>query len=265
MAISVLFKELALVGVLTIAGGEDSGGAESVPEKEPEVAATFSFQVASYSGDGVYGANATRSIEVVNAPADSDFFRYAMLHDGSTSRLYVFKRETTDTLYQFAFDKISHKFVYDFKSSRELKLVNVPEDANTNSFVMLHDGAINRLYMQRFGDKTTIYQFGYNTSSGDYEHGYESTPQLSITAAPDDADLDRWAMLHDGSGYRLYTGKIGKPSAMYQYSFNGSSYEWGYQSIARLVVNLKSQDSVNSNFSMLHDGYSYHYFYPKRR
>ena len=37
-----------------------------------------------------------------------------------------------------------------------------------------------------------------------YEYGYRSIPNIPITGAPPDTNFSRWAMLHDGSAYRLY-------------------------------------------------------------
>lgn len=263
-----LSQLLALSGVLamTACGG---GSTATEPEPSPSVVTPKSLNQAAYAGGTVYdyGFNSIPNIPFINAPIDTDFSRYAMLHDGVTYRLYFFKQGSRDTIYQFGYNPSTQKYEFGFNSISELKLTGIPADADASSFAMLHDGATYRLYLKRLNDKTTMYQFGFNSSSGNYEYGFNSIPELYITLAPNDADLDRWAMLHDGTTYRLYTGKSGESDSLYQFGFNAASsdYEWKFNSIPELQITNMPSDSIKSNFTMLNDGSDYRFYYPSNK
>ncbi len=186
-----------------------------------------------------------------------------MLHDGTTYRLYFFKQGSSDTIYQFGYNSSAQQYEFGFNSISELKITGMPTDADTSSFSMLHDGTTYRLYLKRENNNTTMYQFGFNTATSDYEYGFNSIETLFITMVPTDANLDRWAMLHDGAAYRLYTGKSGEPDTLYQFSFNSASYdyEWGFNSFPELQITNMPADSIKSNFTMLHDGSDYRFYY----
>jgi len=141
---------------------------------------------------------------IADAPANADYTRWAMLHDGAVYRLYLFKQNTNDTLYQFSFNARTGQYEYGHQSIPELKLTNIPDDADTSRFAMLHDGSTYRLYFRARLNTFTMYQFGYNPSSIDYEFGYSSIPQLSVTDTPAGSIKDDFAMLHDGTDYRFY-------------------------------------------------------------
>ena len=53
--------------------------------------------------------------------------------------------------------------------------------------------------------------------TGQYEYGHQSIPELKLTNIPDDADTSRFAMLHDGSTYRLYFRARSNTFTMYQF------------------------------------------------
>jgi hypothetical protein len=238
------------------------GASDTATEKHPA-----SLNQAGYSGGSVYrfAFNSTPNIPFINAPADTDYSRYAILHDGVKYRLYFFKKGSSDTIYQFSYNATSQKYEFGLDAIPELKITGMPSDTDANSFAMLHDGATYRLYMKSLNNNSKIYQFGFNPVSGAYEYGHNSTPVLSITLAPSDADLSRWAMLFDGEIYRLYTGKTGTVDTIYQFAFNvdSSDYEWGFNnSIAELRVTNMPTTSIKSNFAMLHDGSDYRFYYP---
>ncbi len=256
---------MAAITLAACGGGSDSSSTENTnTETTPK-----SLNQAAYDGGTAYdfGFNSVPNIPFINAPEDTDFTRYAMLHDGTTYRLYFFKQNSDDTIYQFAYNSSTQQYEYGFNSIPELNLTGMPEDADTSSFAMLHDGTTYRLYLKRTGNATTIYQFSYNSATQNYEYALNSIPILFITLAPADANLDRWAMLHDGSVYRLYTGKSGEPDTLYQFSFNAASsdYEWGFNSISELQVTNMPADSIKPNFTMLHDGSDYRFYYPSEK
>ena len=136
------------------------------------------------SGDTFqFGFASIPNIKITNAPADTDYNRSAMLHDGTTYRLYFFKEGSSDTIYQFGFNGSTYQ--YGHNSIAQLRITGKPVDANPEDFAMLHDGSVYRLYMLSY-DQTKLYQFGWNGST--YQYGHRSIPSIPITGAPSDAD-----------------------------------------------------------------------------
>lgn len=203
-----------------------------------------------------FGYQSIPNIQITNAPADTDYSRSAMLHDGTTYRLYFFKQGSNNTLYQFAWNGSTYHYGYD--SIPTLTIANKPADASSQSFAMLHDGTTYRLYLLS-NDKTKLYQFGWNGST--YYYGYNSIPVISITGAPADTDKNRWEMLHDGDMFRLYFGKSGVLDKIYQFGWNGSTYHYGYNSIPVLTLENIPFNSNFSSFNMLHDGGNYRFYF----
>lgn len=239
-------------------GNEGSGKAAVTDQSVPT-----SLDQAAYKPGTTYefGYNSIANIKITDAPDDVDYSRWAMLHDGSTYRLYMFKKDSNDTFYQFGYDGSSYK--YGHNSIATLKVTNVPDDADTSRFAMLHDGGIYRLYLRSKTNDFTMYQFGFNGSS--YAFGYSSIPVLFITGAPSDTDTSRWAMLYDSSTskYRLYFGKTGDANKLYQFAYNSSSsdYEYGYSSIDVLNLVGVPATSRTEDFAMLHDRSDYRFYY----
>lgn len=266
---------LALCITLTACGSSDGGATPPVdtgvgtvtdPTTTPPAFTAGSLNQAVYvAGTASYrfGHNAIPNIVIAGAPEDADFRRWAMLHDGSVYRLYLLKQDSNDTLYQFGFNRSSGRYEYGHQSIPRLKLVNIPDDADTSRFAMLHDGATYRLYFRAKSNTFTMYQFGYNPSTLSYEFGHDSIPTLFITGAPADTDTSRWAMLHDGSVYRLYLGKNGNEDVIYQFGYNPGSadYEFGYLSISQLSLADTPDGSFKDDFAMLHDGADYRFYY----
>jgi len=264
-------ETLALVLSLAACSG-GGGGGDAAPigtgtttTPPPAVTVGSLNQAAYVTGTSTYrfGHNSIPNMVIADAPADTDYTRWAMLHDGAFYRLYMFKQNTNDTLYQFGFNILTGQYEYGHQSIPELKLTNIPDDADTSRFAMLHDGTTYRLYFRAKSNIFTMYQFGYNPSTQNYEYGRNSIPTLFITGAPVDVDNSRWAMLHDGSVYRLYLGKTGDENAMYQFGFNPSSidYEFGHRSIAQLTLAGTPESSFKDDFAMLHDGSDYRFYY----
>lgn len=210
-----------------------------------------------------YGYN-SGDFSISGVPADTDRTRWAMLNDGSTFRLYFFKVGSNDTLYQFRFNFITQKYEYGYNSAKILKIFGMPSDANPTSFAMLHDGSDYRLYMSGKNNPTVLYQAAYNPSTLRYEYGYNSS-NFNITGAPTDADFTRWAMLNDGAKHRLYMFQKNSTTVLYQFVFTGSAYSWGgSSSIATLSLTGMPATSDTSNFSMLHDGADYRFYFQRK-
>lgn len=203
-----------------------------------------------------FGYNSIPNMPITGAPADTDYNRSAMLHDGTTYRLYFAKTGSNTQLYQFGWNGSSYQYGYD--SIPNLTISGRPADANPADFAMLHDGTTYRLYMLSY-DKTKVYQFGWNGST--YEYGYNSIPSINITGAPADTNKFRWAMLHDGVEYRMYFGKYGDSTKLYQFAWNGVSYAYGYNSIPVLTLDSVPSNSNTNVMNMLHDGSAFRFYY----
>ncbi len=208
----------------------------------------------------VFGLNSIANIKLAKAPSDTDYSRWAMLHDGSRYRLYFFKKSSNTMLYQFAFNPATGRYEYGFSSIPNLKITGAPADANPSSFAMLHDGNRYRLYMRGNNNPSRLYQFAFNPSTSNYEFGFSSINQINITGSPADVDLSRWAMLHDGTDYRFYAFRAGSNTRFYQYAFNGSSYAFGFKSINQLTLQGLPSNTNSSSFAMLHDGSNFRFY-----
>ena len=254
------------VGLSACGGVSDSvadsvGGGSSGGGSTPPVPATGLNQAAWESGttNYVYGHNSIPNIPISGAPADADFTRWAMLHDGTTYRLYFFKQGSNDTLYQFGYNPATTTYEYGFNSIPTLQITGAPAEADPSSFAMLHDGSVYRLYMRGLSDPRKLYQFGWDGST--YAYGHMSIPVLDTTSAPVDADFSRWAMLHDGGVYRQYVAKAGSADTLYQFGWNGGTYEYGHMSIPQLSILGMPANSRFDSFAMLHDGGDYRFYH----
>jgi hypothetical protein len=93
-------------------------------------------------------ANHIPRIAVVGFPADTDWARWDMLHDGVDFRFYAFQGDSDDRLYQGAFNVQSLQYEYGYRSIPNLRLVGYPDGSGSSSS-MLHDGDDYRFYFQR--------------------------------------------------------------------------------------------------------------------
>lgn len=209
-----------------------------------------------------FGHNSIPNIPITGAPADTNFARFAMLHDGNAYRMYFFKGSTSDTIYQFSWNGSS--YAYGHNSIPVLTLTNAPADADASSFSMLHSGGNYHAYLRRLGDPTTLYQFVWVPNTTTYEWGHSTwIPALSVTGFPSDTDWSRWQMLHDGSAYRIYAFHYGANDQISQGSWNAGAreYQYGYNSINQLdLVGFPSNSDVGRP-AMLHDGSAYRFYF----
>lgn len=210
-----------------------------------------------------YGAGSMSNVTISGAPDDVDWYRWAMLDDG-TQRLYFFKAGSSTTLYQFGYHPAADMFEFGYAGNTTHEVTGAPVDADPASFAMLHDGTFHRLYMRSISDPTRIHQYRYNSASNNFEYGFGSTiPVIDVTGAPADVDWDRWAMLHDGTRYRHHAFRQGSNTVFYQFAYNpaASDYQYGFESLTPLTVRDMPADSYTGNFSMLHDGTNYHFYF----
>ena len=213
-----------------------------------------------------WGYNSIPSIPVVGAPVDTDWSRWAMLHDGQIYRLYAFRQNTQDRIYQFGFNPGTERYEWGYQSIPELRLVGMPRTATTRQFAMLHDGGMYRLYLQDRNSRTIVHQFGFNRGTQHYEYGHRSLPTIRVSGFPADADWRRWGMLHDGADYRFYTFRQGSGDQIYQAAFDAgiSEYRYGYRSIPTIRLRGFPGGSNRSSFAMLHDGRDYRFYFKDR-
>ncbi len=226
------------LALLVLAGCGGGGGGDD-GEVLGARATLVSLEQAAFDGSRYgYGAlGATEQITITGAPDDADASRWAMLHDGTTYRLYCMRLGDDTTLYQFGFNGSSYE--YGYSSIPQIDITGTPPGADTSSIAMLHDGTDYRLYMRD-----------------------RSIPRIGTTNLPADADLGRWAMLYDGSVYRQYVAQAGSATTLYQFGFDGRSYEFGYRAIPEIeVVNMPS---AGSPFAMVHSGDLYRFYHLSR-
>ena len=213
------------------------------------------FAYVNNTSDYKFGHNSIPNIPITGSPDDANLFRVAMLYDGSAYRFYAFQRGSSNVLYQYSFNGSS--YTYGYNSIPKLTLEGFPSDVDASSFSMLHDGSSYRLYMRKLGDPTTLYQAAFVPGTTTYKYGYNSIPQIKCTGFPSDTDWSRWAMLHDGSTYRIYAFKLGSNTQFYQGAYDGNSYAYGHNSIPVLNLVGTPANSDLHDMSMLFDGQNY--------
>ena len=120
-------------------------------------------------------------------------------------------------------------FVKGHNSIPKIEIVNAPSDVDWKRHAMLHDGRTYRLYFFKKRSSDTLYQFGFNPQTKQYEYGYKSIPVISIVGKPRQASAKSIAMLHDGRTFRLFMQNKRDPSTLHQFAFNPSNnrYEYG--------------------------------------
>lgn len=211
-----------------------------------------------------FGFRSIPNIPITGEPPDADAARWAMLHDGSTYRLYGFRQGSDDRLYQFGFDGASYAFGH--RSIAELTLVDFPADTDASSFAMLHDGSAYRLYLRRHGDPRTLHQAAWVPGTAAYRFGFRSIPRIPVVAFPGDTDWERWGMLHDGSTYRFYAFRSGSDDRFYQGAFDPSAgaYRFGFRSIDELSLVGTPAGSDTRSAALLHDGSNYRFYFQTR-
>ena len=112
---------------------------------------------------------------------------------------------------------------------------------------------------------SSVNQFAYVPGTTNYVWGAEGTiPNIAITGAPADTDFHRMAMLHDSGFYRMYFFKAGTNNKLYQFAWNGSSYQYGYNSIPEITLTNIPADADMSSFAMLWDGSAYRLYVKKQ-
>ncbi|MFM7769481.1 MAG: hypothetical protein ACKO8Q_02895 [Bacteroidota bacterium] len=206
-----------------------------------------------------YGYNSLPKISVTGAPADIDWNRWSILHDGDTYRLYFLPKKRSDVLYQFGFNESTLEYEYGYNSLSEIPILGLPSGTNISNFSILFDGLFYRLYF-RSKENFSLFQCAYDENNQAYRFGFNSIPEIEIIGAPDDADLNSWTILHDGLSYRLYFKSVERNNVLYQFSFDGNAYVYGYNSIPEISVQKMPKLNYVKKFNITHDGGDYRYY-----
>ncbi|OUS24621.1 hypothetical protein A9Q99_23925 [Gammaproteobacteria bacterium 45_16_T64] len=155
-----------------------------------------------------YGFNSIATLKLTGIPSDACSSSFAMLHDGTTYRLYLRRLGYPAVLYQFGFNSASSNYEYGHNSIPTLEITGAPSNIDWSRWGMLHDKGSYRLYAMQLGNNNVINQAAYNVATGHYEFGYNSIPELALEGTPNDSNLGEFSMLFDGTDYRLYLQKI---------------------------------------------------------
>ena len=202
-----------------------------------------------------FGGDKALTLPITGAPSDTNWRRWSMLYDGSDYRMYFFKGSTNNTIYQFAWDGSSYK--YGHNSAPELTLTKVPADADANTFSMVHGQGNYRLYLRQVGNPNLLYQFGWLPGTTNYELGYGSITELTVSGFPADTDWHRWSMLNDDDHYRIYAFKLGSNTEFYQGAWDGRVYKYGHNSTKVFSLEGTPANTNLTSMSMLYDNADY--------
>ncbi|MGX5203202.1 PKD domain-containing protein [Aliikangiella sp. IMCC44632] len=175
---------------------------------------TFLFMMAEDSNNRVYqfgynpqtqkyewGHNSAGELNITNVPSDVDG-GIAATYVEESGVLYIFMKKESEptTMYYFVYEPNSG----DISFRGELYITGVPADADWDRWAMLHDGSFYRLYVSKANSNSILYQSAYNPSSGNWEYGYRSYPEIYILGMPTNSDTRSFKMLHDSVDYRFY-------------------------------------------------------------
>ncbi len=215
------------------------------------------------TNDYRFGFNSIPNMVLRGFPANTDYSRWAMLHDGKDYRIFFFRKGSNNTIYQGAFNQRTAAYEFAYRSLPQIIIQGIPGDADTSNFAMLHDGSVYRLYLKKKNKPTELLQFGYNPAIRTFVFGYRSIPRIQLINVPADINWNGWGMLHDGDYYRLYNWKRGG-TQFYQAAFNGVEYQFGFKSIPLLDLVGNPPNSDITDFAMVHDRRYYRFYLQTR-
>jgi hypothetical protein len=87
-------------------------------------------------------------LPVTGFPADTDWSRWEMLHDGAAYRIYAFHYGSNEHLSQGSWNANAQQYQYGYNSIPQLDLVGFPSNSDVGRSAMLHDGVDYRFYFQ---------------------------------------------------------------------------------------------------------------------
>ena len=114
--------------------------------RDPSLLHQFGFN--RRTNDYEYGHQSIPQLRVTGFPRDTDWSRWAMLHDGQDFRFYAFRRNSGREVYQGAYDARDQRYKYRYRSIPVLMMRDFPRYANRSSMAMLHDGTDYRFYFK---------------------------------------------------------------------------------------------------------------------
>ncbi|MBI1422179.1 MAG: hypothetical protein GC149_01850 [Gammaproteobacteria bacterium] len=116
-----------------------------------------------------------------------------------------------------------------YQYTKQFYITGAPDDTDWDRMGVLHDGTDYRLYFMKQGTSDTLYQFAYNPNSADFEYGYNSIPQLTLTNVPADADGNSLAMSNDGTYYYAHMKSLSVPTRIYTFRYVANTTTYAYQ------------------------------------
>jgi len=161
------------------------------------------------------------AINIINAPLDCDWSRWGMLDDRKSTRMYCFKKDTKDTLYQFLCDGESYQYEKDFI----LTITGVNDEHNNHKIAMLSTPNFEEVigikdkdipgapflpipnnyhvYMQQAGKPQHLYQFILKAGTTHFTPNGITRDWFGVNDFPADTDWNRWTMTYDSNHYQL--------------------------------------------------------------
>jgi hypothetical protein len=222
----------------------------------------------------------TQLLDLEDAPDDTDYNRWGMLHDGTFLRLYFFKQSSDTELYQFALDQTvtppTTSLVQGFFANP--KITDAPVDADTGNVAFVNDfgdpanisptPVTSTMYIRK-NNSRTVYPFKLNPSTNNFEYDTNSNTAHNIVGSPADADFDRWAMdaltfpdAMNGNaptlGVSFYTFKSGSNTEFYVHTLDPFSIgtngfpQFVYTGSTLTISNLPANRDTTS-FSTVYD------------
>ncbi|WDE00810.1 hypothetical protein [Thalassomonas actiniarum] len=246
----------------------------------------------------VFGENIYRfggeSIEILDAPADTDWQRWGMLNDRKLSRMYFFKKGSDDKVYQFL--HLGGVYRYD-ASIPELTITYIVDDikngtkedirnqVDTSTISMLSTpnfeevNGVNgkalpvpnnyHIYMQGVDNQQEIHQFIWERGTDRLEANGITRAKFAIIDFPQDTDWGRWAITYDSNQYQLaleayvyYAFKQGSNSEIYHGRYGHKDDQgndvYGYEGI--LTLEGAPENTDPSSMSVMFDGVDTHLY-----
>lgn len=251
---------------------ESSGGSES-PEGggasessdstggEPFVPSLNQGAFNNATGMIEFGYESIATIPITGAPDGIDWTKWAMLFDGIAYRLFFMSERGATELHQFAFNYGTESYEYGFNSAPVIPISGVPDDADPSRIAMLHDGVGSRLFFLSDDAPLGLHQFAFNSATEEFEYGFNLSPEVKIVGGPAADDFSGWAMLHGTGDYRMFAFSSPAKDAISQYVWNGTDYEYGFNSNPEIGLDGFPADSDPSDFAMLHDGIELRFYF----
>ena len=91
-----------------------------------------------------FGYRSAPEISIIDAPYDTDWRSWSMLHDGNVYRLYLKSTADGNALYQFGFD--GSAYTYGYRSTPIIRIKGMPRQKYVRKFNLTHDGQDYRYY-----------------------------------------------------------------------------------------------------------------------